>query len=590
MSNNDLKLIKKHYGENLMHFCRDAFATILNDSPGLLPKLILNNFAPNHCLYNDLVRMYRLLDFKEYINCIYNRKVNKPKEEKIVVEDPTTLLKKAGYTLYECLTEEDIQKFRKYYQKGEELCTFNGGRLKYCHVYFAVKDNVEDIKRANFPNPDRQDEYGTSIISIQFTRDISHTLSIKNRYNHHVSHPDATFSNDLDNIIPGLTASFAEYYGMTQEIEHFRFYPDGYVRATDGKFYRYLYEIDNIYYCLNNVIIDNGQVIHLPKEKYLLADYFIIDLVNKKISSQTNDSFPDTIRKIKKINVTNNQNGKLITITPITGQDIIIVLDKYHRIISLTNHNITTIPDNFLYYSTELNNITLDEVTTIGNDFLYTNLNLINISFPKVIKIGDNFLLNSTIAEAVNFPNLEEVGDNFMKNNLHIKLLELPNLITMGSHFLFYNFSLNNLNIPKLITIGNHCFAGVNYKLETVSLPNALEIGNNVFSNCPNISSVYLPKLIKVGDSFLFNNQKLTKINLPKLETVGKNFLIYSANLKEVILPNLKKTGAKFIDKVSGLETLYVPNLEYGNPVDGKLLKDSIKTRQKLREIFNIKE
>ena len=40
------------------------------------------------------------------------------------------------------------------------------------------------------------------MISIQFTKDDAHTLSIKNRYNHSVNDPDATFSNNLDNIIP----------------------------------------------------------------------------------------------------------------------------------------------------------------------------------------------------------------------------------------------------------------------------------------------------------------------------------------------------------------------------------------------------
>ena len=82
--------------------------------------------------------------------------------------------------MYECKTESDIQEFRKYYAPGEELCTFNGGRLNRCHVFFAVKKNVDQITRTNFLNPQRQDEYGTSVISIQFTRGKPNILSIKN--------------------------------------------------------------------------------------------------------------------------------------------------------------------------------------------------------------------------------------------------------------------------------------------------------------------------------------------------------------------------------------------------------------------------
>src|SRR5699024_5898231 len=118
---------------------------------------------------------------------------------------PEELLGKVGYQLYECHTEEEIQSFKKYYAPREELCTFRGNRLERCHVFFAAKKNVEEIKRENFKKPKRQDVYGTSVISIQFTRDSSHTLSIKNRYNHSVNSPDSTFGNNLDNIIPRLT-------------------------------------------------------------------------------------------------------------------------------------------------------------------------------------------------------------------------------------------------------------------------------------------------------------------------------------------------------------------------------------------------
>ena len=45
--------------------------------------------------------------------------------------------------------KEDIQKFKKYYAIGEELCTFSGGRLNNCYVFFAVKKNISwfQVKR-----------------------------------------------------------------------------------------------------------------------------------------------------------------------------------------------------------------------------------------------------------------------------------------------------------------------------------------------------------------------------------------------------------------------------------------------------------
>lgn len=196
------------------------------------------------------------------------------------------------------------------------LCTFNGGRLNRCYVFFAVKKNVDKILRPNFSNPQRQDEYGTSVISIQFTRGNTNTLSIKNRYNHRVSNPDATFSNDLENIIPGLTKSFEQEYNLNirkSKVKGFEI--PGYVKATDGKFYKYNYEINNIYYCTDNIIIDNFEVVdkYTEKEKYVITDYFIIDLVNKKISlydERIEDSFINEFKDIKKIEIVKDKKIK----------------------------------------------------------------------------------------------------------------------------------------------------------------------------------------------------------------------------------------------------------------------------------------
>ena len=276
----ELKQIKKLYGEAMAKFCREAFPIILEEKDKLL-QLLIEHFEPTHSLYKDLLKEKLELQFKNYIYSL----VEKEKNMVIATKSPTELMGDAGYDLYECKTEEEIQSFRKYYVPGEELCTFWTQRLNRCIVFFAVKKNVNDIKREDFINPQRQDEYGTSVISIQFTRDDSHTLSIKNRYNHTVENPDATFSNNLDNIIPGLTKAFEKQYGMIQTNSGNSFDLIGYVKANDGKFYKYNYEINNIYYCPNNIIIDNFEVKQFEKEKYIIFDYFLLDLVNKKIIS-----------------------------------------------------------------------------------------------------------------------------------------------------------------------------------------------------------------------------------------------------------------------------------------------------------------
>ena len=304
----DLKLIKKHYGEKMAHLCRDLFPTVL-ETPGVLYTALSKTFYPTKFLYDDLDNDSLKEAFKEVVSYAIPNK--EELEKKVVLKSAKELLDEAGYILYECKTEEDIQSFRHYYQRNdgivpkytpgtnpnyapkEELCTFRGHRLDSCHVFFAVKKNVDEIKREDYKGKEkRQDEYGTSVISIQFSRGTNNVLSIKNRYNHTVSNPDATFSNNLENIIPGLTQAFERDYGLNiKENKSKRGIP-GYVLAEDGKFYKYNIEECNVYFCPDNIIIDHSGVKHCDKSRYIVFDTFILDLKNKTMKQGGADAPP----------------------------------------------------------------------------------------------------------------------------------------------------------------------------------------------------------------------------------------------------------------------------------------------------------
>ncbi len=521
--NQDLKIIKKKYGERMAHFCREYFPSLL-EREGLLLDLMLNNFEPNHNLYDDIIKQKKEDEFKNYIYSLVD--VEKNNEIK-VIKTPEELLSEAGYDLYECKSEEDIQSFKKYYSKNEELCTFNGGRLDRCYVFFAVKKNVDKIKRENYPNPKRQDEYGTSVISIQFTKDISHTLSIKNRYNHHVSNPDSTFSNNLDNIIEGLTESFGKCYGLVQQHSNNKFELDGYVKANDNKYYKYNYEIMNVYYCLDNIIIDNFEVKRYEKEKYIIFDYFILDLVNKELrlyDQNVSDSFPNTITSIQEIEVKRKDGEKELKITLQNNSKVIIILDKDNRMIKLESN-----------------------IKRVEGHFLYNNKFLKEISFPLLEKVGRCFLFNNSFLEKLNLPVLEYVGDDFLCDNKTLKKVDLPKLRIIKDEFLFYNRFLKEINMPSLEKVGNY-FLCYNITLEKLNLPSIEEIGDGFLFNNNSLLEINLPVVEEVGNAFLFNNNSLLEINLPSLKIVGDNFFINNNVHKKCYFPLLEKIGLAFLD------------------------------------------
>ena len=307
---NELKRIKRKYGEDFMRLCRELFPTIL-EKDGQLEEILSLSFAGNsRTLCQDIVDARLEEDFKDYI---YGKISAQILERKLTIEkNPYELFNEVGYDLIECLTEDEIQEFRKYYEPNEELCTFNGGRLNRCVVFFAVKKNVENIKREDFETPQREDEYGTSVMGIQFNREGMCTVSIKNRYNHTVNNPDATYGNDLDRIVPGLTQSFAilleKEYGLklnSANVEEFEI--PGYVVADDGRYYKYNVEMNGLYYCPGNIVIQDGTPKKLEKkESQILIDYFVLDMRNKIIKlydTKLTDSFLDAFQNLSESSI-----------------------------------------------------------------------------------------------------------------------------------------------------------------------------------------------------------------------------------------------------------------------------------------------
>ena len=454
---NDLILIKKYYGEEMMHLCKKLFPTILEEE-GKLFSILSEHFAYNKFLYEDIISQDMIISFTNFIYSFAGIDIT----DVITDKNPFELMEEAGYILYECKTEEEINSFKKYYKNGEELCTFDSDRLEECYVFFAVKKDVDNIKREDFKIPQRQDEYGVSVISIQFTRGDNNILSIKNRYNHKVDNPDATYSNNLELITPGLTHSFEKYYGLNINSNYKgNFELDNYVIAKDNKLYRYNYHIRGYFYCPNNIIIDNlGNIItkYQEKEKYLVMDYFIVDIVNKKVLFQDvtiGDSLRNQLKNIKKIEIKRDKENDCKTVNFILDDNtnIYIELNDKNQIIGYTNYNIKTIEDNFLYYNKTLLKINIPNVEEIKDCFLSENICLKEASFPNLRKIGTYFLYNNLFLSSFNAPNLERIDTYFLYKNNSLLKLELPNLKILPQESLQMNNSIIELIIPRVFFI-----------------------------------------------------------------------------------------------------------------------------------------
>ena len=540
--NSDLKIIKKKYGENFSKLCRELFPSIL-ENEGELVSIITSLFKENHFLYDDLIIYDRVRSFQRFVMNKYNKKLDSVIDTE---KTPYELFKEQGYTLKECHTNEEILSYKKYYAKDEELCTFNGDRLKTNRVFFAVKDNALEIERKS--DPEREDEYGTSVLSLQFTIDTNY-LSIKNRYNHTVKNPDATYQNNLENIAGGLTYSFEKYLGIKQSNAQSDFEIPNYVRSADGKYYRYNFERNNKYYCADNTIIDSFNEVSFPKEEYIVFDGFVLDLVNKKLENYDINCYEaaETVfSNIKSIKIEKNGDTKGIYIICEDDIRVYFQLNKYNQIISVVMDGVEIISSCFLENSSSIKSFFSKDTIKIADCFLIDCEDLEYIYLPKCEIIGNDFALRAENLKTINLPNVKRVGNDFLTCNKLIKNINMPNLETAGSLFLRNNLVLKEINLPKLKKVG-FSFLEANNIIEKTYLPNLIKAGSSFLRENTCLRELYVPMLKNIDNNFLENNQDLEYLSLPEVETIGNNVLSKNTKLKSLYIPRIQFIGIHFL-------------------------------------------
>ncbi len=215
--------------------------------------------------------------------------------------------------------ELEIAECRKYYKQGEVICTYNNlqSRMNEYHMLVAIKSNIDKIERSK--NPQRDDEYGTSILNIQIAKNGSH-MSIKNRYNHTVSQPDSTLNNNLDTLYMGLQSMVLGYYGFASLSNKKSYYKN--IVNIGNVYLKYHTEKNNIYYGafvldgINGVRFDDSSRYYITvggKDNYY-NEPIILDFKNKKAIDISQDN--------------NNLNGRIPLLTKAMQEGILSSKNK----------------------------------------------------------------------------------------------------------------------------------------------------------------------------------------------------------------------------------------------------------------------
>ena len=202
-----------------------------------------------------------------------------------IIED----FKKVGYDTVIFDNEEKIAECKKYYAAGEVICTYNNlsGRMNQYHMLVAIKKDIDKIQRSK--TPQREDEYGTSILNIQIAKNGSH-MSIKNRYNHTVNECDSTLNNNLDVLVPGLQTKVLGYYNIASLSKNKNYYKN--IVNINGVYLKYVAEVENVYF--GNFVLDskNGVRFEDNGRYYVNTDrdnLCVLDFHDKKVIKLFNE-------------------------------------------------------------------------------------------------------------------------------------------------------------------------------------------------------------------------------------------------------------------------------------------------------------
>lgn len=541
-------------------------------------------------------------------------------DETVEYYDPFLLLKSVGYNAFYADSLEKQNSIQYLYAKGEELCTFNDRkRFENYHIIHCVKEGAFLLNREDFKEPKREDEYGTSVLSIQILKTGGY-ISIKNRYNHSVDACDNTFSSNPDNIVYGLSFALKKYLNVDFASSKVNI-PTGY-SYQNGQIFKFDLEKNNAYFG-SDFCLYNGKVYPINKDCQIFVGPYLLDMREKRFLSDfpTKDFFSSD--DLNTIDILNQEvDGKKISIQ-VKGIDRYILADeqvlvqfKNNKVEALNIYQQKNIEmadfKDFKWissfsapYATKVhldasyfNFLKKCSFPEASDVLIYTaspNLRLRRVDVPKVAMLKVLTPEFFCSLEDINTPSMAKngfymvagvtidvnkkeclgisYGGSGFKELINDELKQSENLsvildgkdkkvLSDGIVILETKGSfLKKINFEKATVVPEDALSNLVH-VEEILLPNAIIMQDGNICNCPRLRKVDFSNLMYMDNECFNYNDKLEELNLVSLQEMGINSITTNQSLKRLNLSSLKKLPDKSVLNNQELVSIDVPNLE----------------------------
>lgn len=416
-------------------------------------------------------------------------------------QNPFTLLKQAGYRAFLVDTHQKQMSIQKYFARGEGLCTFDeGDRYQRYFIIYCIKEGAEQLRRSDFTHPKREDEYGSSVISIQILKR-GGFIKITNRYNHTVEFADNTFHSNPDNIIMGLSCALKHHFKVDFSASQAPL-PEGYI-YLNGQIIEYDYARDNVYFS-SNYFVEDGKINILNKDYQLMVDRFVVDLKEKKVLNPLKicDSFAKVMtNELKQANRLHLfKEGR--NAWALFGGGNCLMRVKNNLLKNLYLPTTRMIPPCFLSYDTNVEVVHAPYVQELGRNSFSRAERLKCFIFENLSEMKEG-CIGSSVLDTVFMPQIKKIGD--MCFHPYTAMRQLG----------FFDV----LSLPLLEEMGYCCFSG--YQIDELYLPSCKKIGNAFGNPYYPVKRAYFPELENVPENSRF--EKIKDIFAPKVSLVKKS-------------------------------------------------------------------
>ena len=455
-------------------------------------------------------------------------------QEQAVHMDPIELLDKAGYDAYIVNTLKEQNAIRKYFAPNERLCTFRDpNRFKEYYIINAVRKDVDTIKRSDFDNPERDDEYGTSVLSIQILKS-GGFISIKNRYNHTVEQCDNTLNSNPDNIIVGLADAIRHYFGVNFSSRDEEL-PYDYI-MIDNKIVKYVCEKNNVY-CAEDFYVKDGIFYHIDKSsEIMLGNGLLLNLKEKTVNDVTDDALT-MLTSLEDDFITSLNTaiyGKRLQVikNPLGGHDIIANGTQILTIDcgKLVNINI---PD--------AHTINIGNCYDMRGDLDFSNvthLNLYNCDFSDVKSIKFNPCAISICLNRVQ--NLQLHGDLDFSG---VNYLDLSNADMSNVTSIKLNSKAKEIKLPNTELKLRGCLDFSNVQTLSLRGVDLSEVTDIKFPRNAHIIDMAFVRNLKLKEPLVLNASFLIAIDVTDLSGIPE--IIINPNCEEVSMECVTKLRGK---------------------------------------------